>query len=76
MTNFFTLANVREQLIHNGKEPSFRVWRGPSTSNSLNEKWEKFRRPTIRQNPGFDSQVDNCGMVEDVFHKQMSQWHS
>jgi hypothetical protein len=43
----FTLTNVREHLIHNGKELSFRVWKGLNTRDSIDEEWEKFRRPNI-----------------------------
>jgi hypothetical protein len=45
--NFFTLTNVREHLIHNGRELFFRVWKGPSTRDSIDEEWEEFRKPTI-----------------------------
>jgi hypothetical protein len=41
-----TLENVRNHLIFNGKDPSFKIWRGPGDIDSLNEELEvEFRRP-------------------------------
>jgi len=67
--DFVYLNNVKEHLIQNGKEPSFRVWKGINIRDPLDEEWEQFRRPTIQQKHGFDSQVDIRGMVKDVFQQ-------
>jgi hypothetical protein len=40
------VANVRNHLILNRRNPSIRVWRGSKDRDSLDEKWEaKFKRP-------------------------------
>jgi hypothetical protein len=43
----YTIPNVKEHFIHNGRDPSFKVWRGPRNKDSLDEAWEEhFRVPT------------------------------
>jgi hypothetical protein len=40
--DFVYLNNVKEHLIQNGKEPSFRVWKGINIRDPLDEEWEQF----------------------------------
>lgn len=65
------MAKVKDHLINNGREPSFRVWRGPGTRDSSDEEWEEeFRRPSTASNGGFDAGLDMHGMVEDTFQQR------
>jgi hypothetical protein len=49
------VANVRNHLILNGKNPSIKVWRGPKDRDSLDEEWEvEFKRPIDQQNLELD----------------------
>ncbi len=53
------MANVRNHLILNGRDPSFRMWRGLGDKDSLDEKWEvEFKRPIEQQNQELDLQID------------------
>ncbi len=52
-------GNVRNHLILNGRDPSFRVWRGPRDKDFSDEEWEvECRRPIEHQNLEFDLQTD------------------
>ncbi len=43
----WTRANVRNHFILNGREPSFKVWRGLGERDSSDEEWEaEWKRPT------------------------------
>jgi len=35
------LANVKHHFIHNGRDHSFKVWKGPRNIDSSNEEWEE-----------------------------------
>ncbi len=62
------MANVKTHLILNGRDFSFRIWRGPWNKDSSNEEWEsKFKKPIEQQNLELDLQIDIRGMVEDTF---------
>ncbi len=61
---------MEEHLIHNGQDPSFRVWRGLSSRNSLDEDWEEhFRVPTRHWTLELDFVVDMRTMVVDAFQQ-------
>jgi hypothetical protein len=34
------VANVRNHFLLNGRDPSFRMWRGPEDRDYLDEEWE------------------------------------
>ncbi len=43
---WYTMANMKNYIILNGKDYSFRVWKGPWDRDSSNEEWKaEFRRP-------------------------------
>jgi hypothetical protein len=55
----YNITNVKEHLIHNGRDPRYRVWRGPCNKDSLDEKWEEeFRVPTRQQTQELDFVID------------------
>lgn len=63
-----SLAKVKDHLISNGREPTFRVWRGPGARDSSDNEWEQeFRRPPRPHEGQFDIGLDMHGMVEDAF---------
>lgn len=37
----YKLENVKDHLIHNGRDVRFQVWRGLDNRDSLNEEWEE-----------------------------------
>jgi hypothetical protein len=62
------VRTVREHLILNGRDPNFRVWRGPGTRDSSDKKWEGHMRTRNQQLPvELDSHVDTRGMVDNAF---------
>ena len=63
-----SLAKVKDHLINNGREPAFRVWRGPGARDSSDDEWEQeLRRPARPHDGQFDAGLDMHGMVEDTF---------
>jgi hypothetical protein len=59
---------VKEHLIHNGRDPKYKVWRGLANIYSSNEEWEEeFRVPTRQQTQKLDSIVDMRAIVVDAF---------
>jgi hypothetical protein len=63
-----SLAKVKDHLIHFGREPAFRVWRGPETRDAFDDEWEQeFRRPCGENEGQFDGGLDMSGMVADAF---------
>jgi hypothetical protein len=47
------MENMKNHLVLNGKDSSFRVWRGLGNKHSLDEEWEvEFRRPIDREKLG------------------------
>jgi hypothetical protein len=62
------LATVRDHLINNGRDPDFRVWKGPGERDSSDDEWEEdFWRPTEHRTPALDKQVDTRQMVDNAF---------
>jgi hypothetical protein len=62
------LTIVREHLILNGRDPNFRVWKGPGARDSSDEEWEGHIHIHNRRLPvELDSHVDTRGMVDNVF---------
>jgi hypothetical protein len=58
---------VREHLILNGRDPNFRVWRGPGTRDSSDEEWKGHMRTRNQQLlVELDSHVDVEEIVHDV----------
>ena len=63
-----SLAKVKDHLIHFGREPAFRVWRGPGARDASDDEWEQeFRRPCGENDGQFDEGLDMQGMVADAF---------
>ncbi len=61
---------MRGHLIHNGRDPRFRVWRCPSNKNSLNKEWEEeFRRLTKQQTQPLNVAIDMQAMVANAFQQ-------
>jgi hypothetical protein len=64
----WSIAKVKDHLIQNGREPSFRVWRGPGERDGSDEEWEEeFRRPPVAHDGHIDEGLDMHAMVEDAF---------
>jgi hypothetical protein len=64
----YTLTNVRNHIIHNGRDASFRVWRRPGDKDSSNEQWEEDSRfPTRQQTQEHDSRINIQGIMVDAF---------
>jgi hypothetical protein len=62
------VRTVREHLILNGRDPNFRVWRGPGARDSSDEEWEGHMRTHNQRLPvELDSHVDTRGMVDNAF---------
>jgi hypothetical protein len=62
------LATVKDHLINYGREPAYRVWRGPGTRDSSDEEWEEeYRRPSMTSDGQLDVGLDMPGMVTDAF---------
>jgi hypothetical protein len=62
------LPKVREHLIRHGRDPTFRVWKGPDMRDSSDEEWqEHMRRSNQRPSQRLDPQVNTRGMVENAF---------
>ena len=65
------MATVKDHLINSGREPAFRVWRGPGARDSSDEEWEEeYRRPSTAHDGQFDAGLDMRGMVEDTFQQR------
>jgi hypothetical protein len=63
-----SIAKVKEHLIRNGREPSFRVWRGPGERDGSDEEWEaELRGPPRAVDGAIDVGLDMHEMVEDAF---------
>jgi hypothetical protein len=55
-------------LILNGRDPKFRVWRGPDTRVSSDEEWEGRMHTRNQRLPvKLDSHIDTRGMVDNAF---------
>ena len=70
-----SLAKVKEHLIQHGKEPIFRIWRGPGDRDSSNEEWEQeFKTPRqTHENGVMDAGFEVRTMVEDAFQGEDEQ---
>jgi hypothetical protein len=66
-----SLEKVKEHLIQYGKEPSFRVWRGPGNRDSSDEEWEEELKTPLRthEDVRMDAGIEVRSMVEDVFQE-------
>ncbi len=62
---------MKGHLIHNGRDLRFRVWRGQSTRDSSNEKWEEeFKRSLPQQqSQPFNFTIDVQAMVANAFQQ-------
>lgn len=61
---------MKEHLIHNGQDPSFRVWRGPGSKDSIDEEWEEHLKVLARQQTHeLDFAIDMRAMVADAFQQ-------
>jgi hypothetical protein len=66
----YTNPNVKEHLIHNGWDSSFKVWRGPCSKDISNEEWEEHFRVLIRQQTqDLDFAFDMRAMVANAFQQ-------
>ena len=64
------VAKVKDHLIRNGREPSFRVWRGPGERDGSDEEWEQeLRRPQRRHEGHKYEGLDMHAMVEEAFQE-------
>jgi hypothetical protein len=66
-----SLEKVKEHLIQYGREPSFRLWRGPGDRDSSDEEWEEeLKTPLGTHEDGrMDAGIEVHSMVEDVFQE-------
>ena len=62
------LCTVRSHLINNGRDPYFRVWKGPGVNNSSDEEWEN-NGTSVNQRPHvpLDFHVNTRDMVDNAF---------
>ena len=62
---------MKEHLIKYGREPTFRLWRGPGDRDSSDEEWdEEFKIPRRTHEDGrMDAGIKVRSMVEDVFQE-------
>ena len=69
------LDKVKEHLIQYGREPTFRVWRGPGDRDSSDEEWEQeFKTPAGSHEDGrMDADVQVRAMVQDAFQENDTQ---
>ena len=59
---------MKDHLIRNGREPNFRVWRGPGERDDSDEEWEQeFRRPSRPHDGHIDEAMDMHAMIEEAF---------
>jgi hypothetical protein len=59
---------MREHLIRHGRDPTFRVWKGPGVKDSSDEEWEEhMQRSNQRPPQRLDPQVNTRGMVKNAF---------
>ena len=64
------MQKVKDHLIRTGKEPTFRVWRGPGEKDGSDEKWEhEFRRPSRPHDIHIDEGLDMHAMLEEAFQE-------
>jgi hypothetical protein len=64
------IPKVKDHLIRNMRDPTFRVWRGPGESDTLDEDWEQeFRRPSKPHDGRIDEGLDMHAKVEDAFEE-------
>ena len=62
------ITKVKDHLIRNGREPNFRVWRGPGERDDSDEEWEQeFKRPRRPHDGHIDEGLDMHAMIEEVF---------
>ena len=62
------IAKVKDHLIKHGREPNFRVWRGPGKRDGSDEEWEQeFKRPSRPHDGHIDERLDMHAMIEETF---------
>ena len=62
------IPSVKIHLIRFGRDPAFRVWRGPGERDASDEEWEtEVRRPFKPHDGRLDEGLDMHAMVEDAF---------
>ena len=66
-----SLEKVQDHLIQYGKEPSYRLWRGPGDRDSSDEEWEQeFRTPRkTHEDERMDAGLELRAMVQDAFQE-------
>ena len=66
-----SLAKVKDHLIQHGREPTYRLWRGPGDRDSSDEEWkQEFKTPSLpREKVQLDIGVDVRSMVQDAFQE-------
>ena len=72
-----SLEKVQDHLIQYGREPTYRLWRGPGDRDSSDEEWEQEFK-TLRvthEDGGMDAGVEVRAMVQDAFQKIDTQEH-
>ena len=63
----YSLERIKDHLIKNGREPTFRVQRGLGDRDSSDDKWEQeFRRLSRAHDGHLDAGLDMQGMIKDV----------
>jgi hypothetical protein len=62
------ITSVKIHLIKYGRDPAFRVWRGPGERDASDEEWEtEVKRPFKPHDGRLDEGLDMHAMVEDAF---------
>ena len=67
-----SLAKVKDHLIqYHGREPTYRLWRGPGDRDLLDEEWEQeFKRPPRTHEDGkLNAGLDVRAMVLNAFQE-------
>ena len=66
-----SLAKVKDHLIQYGREPTYRLWRGPGERDSSDEEWEQEFKTPLRTSKDIqlDEGLDVRSMVQDTFQE-------
>ena len=66
-----SLAKVKDHLIQYGREPTYRLWRGPGERDSSDEEWEQEFKTPLRtpEDVQLDEGLDVRSMVQDTFQE-------
>lgn len=61
---------MKDHLIKNGREPTFKVWKGPGNIDGSDEEWEhEFRRLSIPHDGQINERLDIHAMLEETFQE-------